>query len=86
MVGSTLAPAQGGSHLLEMEGESEREVVSESETSRAQRGERERHHASALSVIDQDYLKQAFCGFLKAKEGVEMEHLGVSLLLDVLSM
>ena len=22
------------------------------------------------------YLKQAFCGFIRAKEGVEMEHLG----------
>ena len=32
-----------------------------------------------LSMTDQDqqaYLKQAFCGFVKAKEAVEMEHLG----------
>ena len=34
-----------------------------------------------LSKTDQDqqaYLKQAFCGFLKAKEAVEMEHLGTT--------
>ena len=35
----------------------------------------------ALSQTDQDqqaYLKQAFCGFVRAKEAVEMEHLGDS--------
>ena len=60
-------------------------MLTEGETSRAsQRGERP--STSALSVTDQDYLKQAFCGFLKAKEAVEMEHLGASLLIDVFSI
>lgn len=35
---------------------------------------------ASLSSTEQEqhiaYLKQAFCGFLKAKEAVEMEHLG----------
>ena len=36
--------------------------------------------AASLSSTEQEqhiaYLKQAFCGFVKAKEAVEMEHLG----------
>jgi hypothetical protein len=36
--------------------------------------------AASLSGTEQEqhiaYLKQAFCGFVKAKEAVEMEHLG----------